>query len=89
MFTLSNIYKNKDENYCDESGFIYEMLKTVKANSIVEAFDNKNILQLNDVGIWHAENGFEGFSCSSLSTYSFSKNNLLKVAFQKNGPIHQ
>jgi asparagine synthase (glutamine-hydrolysing) len=85
LFTLSNIYKNKDEEYCDESGFIYEILKTVKANSIIEAFDNKNILQLNDVGIWHAENGFEGFLCSSLNMYSFSKKNLLKVALNGHG----
>ena len=85
LFTLSNIYTNKDESYCDESSFIYEILKAVKANSIVEAFDNKNILQLNDVGIWHAENAFEGFSCSSLNTYSFSRKNLLKVALNGHG----
>jgi len=85
LFTLSNIYKNEDEEYCDESGFIYEILKTVKANSIIEAYDNKNILQLNDVGVWHAENGFEGFLCSSLNMYSFSKKNLLKVVLNGHG----
>jgi asparagine synthase (glutamine-hydrolysing) len=85
LFTLSNIYTNKDERYCDESGFIHEVLKSVKAKSVFGEFDNKNILQLNDVGIWHAENAFDGFFCSGLNMYSFSRNNLLKVALNGHG----
>ena len=89
LYAISNIYTNEDEKYCDESKYINEMLKVINAKSIAEAPKRDMILQLNDLGLWCAENSFDKLAIPPLNTFSMFKKNGLKVALDGQGADEQ
>jgi asparagine synthase (glutamine-hydrolysing) len=89
VVTVSNVYREKDEKYCDESKYIDIMVKHLNVKSFRGAPENKDVLLLNDRGLWHEENCYDNFNVSAFNTYSVSKRNGIKVTLDGQGADEQ
>ena len=89
VVTVSNVYREEDEKYCDESEYIDIMVKHLKVKSFRGAPENKDALLINDRCLWHEENCYEKFNVQALNTYSVCKMNGIKVALDGQGADEQ
>jgi len=89
VVTVSNVYREEDEKYCDESEYIDIMVKHLNVKSFRDTPENKDILLLNDRGLWHEENCYDKFNVSAFNTYSVSKRNGIKVTLDGQGADEQ
>ena len=89
VVTFSNVYREEDEKYCDESKYIDIMVKHLNVKSFRGAPENKDVLLLNDRGLWHEENCYDNFNVSAFNTYSVSKRNGIKVTLDGQGADEQ
>lgn len=89
VVTVSNVYREEDEKYCDESEYIDIMVNHLNVKSFRGAPENKDVLLLNDRGLWHEENCYDNFNVSAFNTYSVSKRNGIKVTLDGQGADEQ
>lgn len=89
LTTFSNIYKLEDEQYCDESQHIGKLVRYLGVKPIYSSLQREDILQLNDKGIWYAENCYEDLSVVALNTYSICKDHNITVALDGQGADEQ
>ena len=89
VVTFSNVYREEDEKYCDESEYIDIMVKHLNVKSFRGAPENKDVLLLNDRGLWHEENCYDKLNVSAFNTYSVSKRNGIKVTLDGQGADEQ
>lgn len=85
LTTVSNIFKSPGTNYCDESKFI----NLVEQGFPIRAFKKEpkpdNLLHKNDLGLWYAENGYEGLPISPFNTFELCRQNNIKVNLDGQG----
>ena len=89
VVTFSNVYRKKDEKYCDESEYIDMVVNYLGVRAFRESPGNDMILDLNDKGLWHEENCYDKFNVSAYNTYSICKKNGIKVALDGQGADEQ
>jgi asparagine synthase (glutamine-hydrolysing) len=89
VITVSNIYRNEDEKYCDESSYIDIMVNYLNVESHRSVPEKKDILLLNDRGLWHEENCYDKFNVSAFNTYQICRDNAIKVTLDGQGADEQ
>jgi len=89
VVTFSNVYREEDEKYCDESKYIDIMVKHLNVKSFRGTPENKDVLLLNDRGLWHEENCYDKLNASAFNAYSVSKKNGIKVTLDGQGADEQ
>jgi len=89
LTTFSNVYHNENEKYCDESKYIDLVVQYLGLQSSRGTIDTRDILNLNDKGLWHAENCYDYFSAAFLNTYSICKKSGITVALDGQGADEQ
>lgn len=89
VVTVSNVYRKEDEKYCDESEYIDIMIKHLNVKSFRDAPEEKDVLLLNDRGLWHEENCYDKFNVPAFNTYSICKRNGIKVTLDGQGADEQ
>jgi asparagine synthase (glutamine-hydrolysing) len=89
VVTVSNVYREEDEKYCDESEYIDIMIKHLNVKSFRDAPEKKDVLLLNDRGLWHEENCYDKFNVPAFNTYSICKRNDIKVTLDGQGADEQ
>jgi asparagine synthase (glutamine-hydrolysing) len=89
VVTVSNVYMEEDEKYCDESKYIDIMVKHLNVKSFRDTPEKSDVLSVNDRGLWHEENCYGGLNVSAFNTYSVSKQNGIKVTLDGQGADEQ
>jgi len=89
VMTFSNIYRNEDEKYCDESEYIDIVVNYLGVKAFKDSPSNNMVLELNDKGLWHEENCYDKFNVSAYNTYSICKKSGIKVALDGQGADEQ
>jgi len=89
IITLSNIYSELNEKYCDESGFIDKVVDFLGVESYRAAPRNKDILAMNDKGIWYGENCNDKLNIASYNTFKICSDIGLKVTLDGQGADEQ
>ena len=89
VMTFSNIYRNEDEKYCDESEYIDIVVNYLGVKAFKDTPSNNMVLELNDKGLWHEENCYDKFNVSAYNTYSICKKSGIKVALDGQGADEQ
>jgi asparagine synthase (glutamine-hydrolysing) len=89
VISFSNIYKNEDEKYCDESEFIDSLVGLLGLESYKDSPNNDRILEMNDKGLWIEENCYDKLNVSAFNTYLICKKNGIKVALDGQGADEQ
>ena len=89
VVTVSNVYRKEDEKYCDESKYIDIMVKHLNVKSFRGTPEKKDALLINDRGLWHEENCYDGLNVSAFNTYSIGKQNGIKVILDGQGADEQ
>ena len=89
VITFSNVYKNRNEKYCDESKYIDMVVNYLGVKSFQDSPSSDMVLKLNDKGLWHEENCYDKFNVAAFNTYSVCKNNGIKVALDGQGADEQ
>tara|TARA_B100000315_G_scaffold186668_1_gene176106 strand:- start:3513 stop:5039 length:1527 start_codon:yes stop_codon:yes gene_type:complete len=85
LMTVSNVYKNKDYSYCDESKFIDHMVNKLNIINYRSEPDINELAQKNDKGLWYYENCYEHLPFSALNTFEICKRNNIKVNLDGQG----
>jgi len=89
VVTVSNVYTEEDKKYCDESKYIDIMVKYLGVKSFRGAPDDKDVLLLNDRGLWYEENCYRSFNVAAFNTYFVSNKNGIKVTLDGQGADEQ
>jgi asparagine synthase (glutamine-hydrolysing) len=89
VITFSNIYKNENEKYCDETEFIDSLVEYLGLESYKDTPNNDMILEINDKGLWMEENCYDRLNVSAFNSYLICKKNGIKVAMDGQGADEQ
>ena len=89
VVTVSNVYMEEDEKYCDESKYIDIMVKHLNVKSFRDTPEKEDLLLTNDRGLWHVENCYDRFNVAAFNTYSLGNRNGIKVILDGQGADEQ
>jgi len=89
IVTVSNVYKDADEMYCDETKYIDIMAKDLNVKSFRDTPEKEDLLLTNDRGLWHVENCYDRFNVAAFNTYSIGNRNGIKVILDGQGADEQ
>jgi len=89
LATISSVYNNKDEKYCDESEFIDIIVNEYNLESFRSNPRKDKYFEMNDKGTWCLENCFDGLRISGQETFSIAQRNGIGVTLDGQGADEQ
>ena len=89
IITFSNVYSELNEKYCDESGFIDKVVDFLGVESHRALPRKKDILTMNDKGIWYGENCNDKLNIAPFNTFMICSDIGLKVTLDGQGADEQ